>query len=379
MSSIDVIIVTYGSARLIPSCLASLAQSDEVSRVVVVDNASSDGSAEAARRAGADRVIANSCNLGFARAVNTGLAGAGGEAGPAGHVLLLNPDALLGKEALRALRAAFEADPSVAVAGPLLRAEDGTLTAGAARTATLPHTGGSVRAGGRPVSSPAAGVQPAARHRLLRRTVDVGYLFGAAVLVDRRFLTACGGLDERYFLFAEDEDLSGRRARPVAGWCWTAAPRRRTPAGPAAPTGRSPRRSACSPPGACSRSGAGEAARRRTTAASSPPSPRDRRRGGGRRGSRGHRRTAGSSTRPCAGASTRWSPPARAARRRPAPERRGAGGERSRGPAAGARARRRADEPRGGGAGARAPARAARGGPHRVVRGDGRHAPRGAP
>src|SRR5690606_27038519 len=53
------------------------------------------------------------------------------------------------------------------------------------------------------------------------------YVYGAAMLVDRRFLTACGGLDERFFLFAEDEDLcrqaraAGRRVvldgRAVAG------------------------------------------------------------------------------------------------------------------------------------------------------------------
>ena len=212
MRSVDVIIVTYGSARLVPSCLASLAESDQVSRVVVVDNASSDGSADAARRAGADRVVENRRNLGFARAVNAGLAAAGGGAGPAGHVLLLNPDARLGAEALRALCAAFEADPSVAVAGPLLRAEDGALTAGAARAATL-HTGVGQCV---PVIGRSRRLQPGYRlprdAASLRRTVDVGYLFGAAMLVDRRFLTACGGLDERFFLFAEDEDLC-RQAR----------------------------------------------------------------------------------------------------------------------------------------------------------------------
>ena len=212
MSSVDVIIVTYGSARLLPSCLASLAESDEVSRVVVVDNASSDGSAEAARRAGADRVIVNSCNLGFARAVNAGLAAAGGVAGPAGHVLLLNPDARLGKEALRALCAAFRADPSVAVAGPLLRAEDGTLTAGAARAATLRTRVGQCVPGLGRSRRLQPGYSLPRDAASLGRTVDVGYLFGAAMLVDRRFLTACGGLDERFFLFAEDEDLC-RQAR----------------------------------------------------------------------------------------------------------------------------------------------------------------------
>ena len=212
MRSVDAIIVTYGSAGQIPSCLASLAESDDVSRVVVVDNASSDGSAEAARRAGAAVVIENARNVGFARAVNIGLAEAGGAAGPAGLVLLLNPDARLGAEALRALCLAFEADPRVAVAGPLLRAEDGTLTSGAARTATL-FTGVGQCV---PILGRSRRLRPGYRlpgdPDVLRTTVDVGYLFGAAMLVDRRFLTACGGLDERFFLFAEDEDIC-RQAR----------------------------------------------------------------------------------------------------------------------------------------------------------------------
>jgi len=212
MRSVDAIIVTYGSARLIPSCMASLAESDDVSTVVVVDNASSDGSADAARAAGAEVVVENRRNLGFARAVNLGLAAAGGEADPAGLVLLLNPDARLKPEALGTLCEAFEADPSVAVAGPLLRTEDGTLTSGAARAATLftgvgqcvPLLGRSrrLRPGYRLPDDPG----------VLRTTVGVGYLFGAAMLVDRRFLTACGGLDERFFLFAEDEDVC-RQAR----------------------------------------------------------------------------------------------------------------------------------------------------------------------
>ena len=227
MESVDVITVTYGSAALIPSCLASLRQSDRVSRVVVVDNASDDGSAEAAQRTGAAVVIQNDRNLGFARAVNIGLGAAGGEAGSARLVLLLNPDARLSPEALTTLCEDFAADPAVAVAGPLLRADDGSLTAGAGRTATLAGRVGQCV----PVVGRARRLQP--EYALPRdtgalgRPVDVGYLYGAAMLVDRRFLTACGGLDERFFLFAEDEDLcrqarrAGRRVlldgRAVAG------------------------------------------------------------------------------------------------------------------------------------------------------------------
>lgn len=319
MRSVDTIIVTYGSARQIPSCLTSLAESDAVSRVIVVDNASSDGSAEAARRAGAV-VIENVRNVGFARAVNIGLVEAGGAADPAGHILLLNPDARLGAKALRALCLAFEADPRVAVAGPLLRAEDGTLTAGSARTATL-FTGVGQCV---PVLGRSRRLRPGYRlpgdPDVLRATVDVGYLFGAAMLVDRRFLTACGGLDERFFLFAEDEDIcrqaraDGRRvvligraeAAHVGGASSSDVPL--TEAQRLFSTWR------------LFEKWDGRGVRRGITAASSRPSRRaSPPRRSTRRPARASGARPGSSTRPCAPAWTLWSPRVRAPRRRPVP------------------------------------------------------------
>ena len=100
----------------------------------------------------------------------------------------------------------------MAVAGPLLRDEDGVLTAGAGRAATLVTRVGQCV----PLVGRARRLRPdyAVPREPSERSgpVDVGYLYGAAMLVDRRFLGACGGLDERFFLFAEDEDLC-RQAR----------------------------------------------------------------------------------------------------------------------------------------------------------------------
>jgi len=88
-------VVTYNSAAEIEACLACVRGSTDVDRLIVVDNASSDGSAGAARRAGADLVLENDRNVGFARAVNQGL-----EACAAEYVLLLNPDAVVTGDAL---------------------------------------------------------------------------------------------------------------------------------------------------------------------------------------------------------------------------------------------------------------------------------------
>jgi len=176
----------------------------------VVDNASSDGSADVARDREADVVIANDRNLGFARAVNLGLAACSSE-----HVLLLNPDAELGQAALASMRAVLREQTGAAIVAPLLRDPEGVTQSSAGRFATLTRRVG--------LCLPLGGRVPYFRpqYRLLPdlltagRVIDVDYVFGAAMLVDRAFLAAAGGLDERFFLFAEDEDIC-RQAR-VAG------------------------------------------------------------------------------------------------------------------------------------------------------------------
>lgn len=176
----------------------------------MVDNASSDGSADVARDREADVVIANDRNLGFARAVNLGLAACSSE-----HVLLLNPDAELGQAALASMRAVLREQTGAAIVAPLLRDPEGVTQSGAGRFATLTRRVG--------LCLPLGGRVPYFRpqYRLLPdlltagRVIDVDYVFGAAMLVDRAFLAAAGGLDERFFLFAEDEDIC-RQAR-VAG------------------------------------------------------------------------------------------------------------------------------------------------------------------
>jgi N-acetylglucosaminyl-diphospho-decaprenol L-rhamnosyltransferase len=212
LMQVDVIIVTYDSVRQVPMCLGPLVDNDRVSEIVVVDNGSVDGSAEAARQSGASIVVVNEANLGFARAVNIGLRSTSAEL-----VLLLNPDASVDADTLGLLSRDLEADPSVAMVGPLLRDETGALSAGAARAATLSRRIGECV----PLIGRVSGVQ--AEYTLPRdpgvlgKAIDVGYVYGAAMLVDRRFFLECGGLDERFFLFAEDEDLcrqarrSGRR------------------------------------------------------------------------------------------------------------------------------------------------------------------------
>lgn len=113
-------VISYETAGHLPAVLATLAEQDGVDLdVVVVDNASADGSAAAAREAGA-RTVANPDNRGYAGAANQGLAlaaAAGAEA-----LLLLNPDVRLARGHVAALAQVLEEHPRAAsVQGKLWR------------------------------------------------------------------------------------------------------------------------------------------------------------------------------------------------------------------------------------------------------------------
>ncbi len=111
MAEIGIVIVTYNSAAAIGPCLdAALASGAEI---VVVDNASHDATPMEVTRRGV-RLIANTENKGFARAVNQGF-----QALLTPYVLLLNPDAVL-QSSLEPLRAACERERCAAAGGKLL-------------------------------------------------------------------------------------------------------------------------------------------------------------------------------------------------------------------------------------------------------------------
>jgi len=111
---IGIVIVTYNSAREIGACLDAVVSSG--AKVVVVDNASTDGTIEEVRRRGA-HLIANPTNRGFAAATNQGFVVLN-----CPYVLLLNPDAVV-KSGLAALREACELPGSAGSGGQLVDGE----------------------------------------------------------------------------------------------------------------------------------------------------------------------------------------------------------------------------------------------------------------
>ena len=204
---VSVVIVNWNVREHLDRALASVLASGSVPSthlrdIVVVDNASDDGSAEWVRtRFPEVRLIANTSNLGFAAACNQGFAQAEADA-----ALLLNPDAELLPGALDALVAALEADPGAAAAGPKLCGADGQPLSTRRRFPSL--------ATGFLESTIVQDHFPELTH--LRRYYcedlpeqaphEVDWLVGACLLVRRSALVAVGGLDPRFFMYFEELD-----------------------------------------------------------------------------------------------------------------------------------------------------------------------------
>lgn len=209
-TALSIVIVSYNARRELEACLDSVTAQPSLAaaEVIVVDNASSDGSAEAAdARAPRIRLIRQDRNTGFAAANNVGIRASSGEL-----ILLLNSDTIVPSGAIDRLIGRLRAHPSAAAAGPRLvdahgRAElsFGPMISPSAELRqkalmALHHRGFT------PVS---AWVE-----RTTRREQFVDWVSGAALLVRRVEAEAVGLLDERFFLYTEDVDFcAALRAR----------------------------------------------------------------------------------------------------------------------------------------------------------------------
>lgn len=220
--ALTVVVVTHNSAPLLPALFASLDQGlagVDPTEVVVVDNASSDGSADLARSlAPAATVVDAGGNVGYAAAINLGVR----SRRHAGAVLVLNPDVRLTPGAAGALVAALD-DPSVGIAAPRIEDEDGVLQLSLRRTPTVARALGEAVVGGRLAGRfPPCGEMVADR-RVYESDTDADWATGAALAIAPRCLDAVGDWDESFFLYSEETDYAlrahdaGLRLRYVAG------------------------------------------------------------------------------------------------------------------------------------------------------------------
>ena len=208
---VTAVIVSHNTRDDLRRCLRSLqAHAGLPCEVVVVDNASADGSAD---MVGAEfpetRLFRNRENVGFSRANNQGLSAAA-----AAYVLILNSDAELTSGALPALAALLDARPRVGAVGPRTLNPDGTLQVsfGPALTPLAEwRTRRLVRGVKR--RDPAALAEAEVRAAVER---EPDWVSGSCLLARKDALAAVGGFDEAFFLYEEDVDLCLRLRR--AGW-----------------------------------------------------------------------------------------------------------------------------------------------------------------
>lgn len=216
MSALDlaIVIVSYNAREDLEACLSRLRDNPPraTHQTIVVDNASTDGSADAAMAFGpAVRVIEAGDNLGFARGTNIGIA-----ATDSRLILLLNSDTLPSPGDIDRLVAVLETHNDVAAVGPRLVDAEGRLEISFGPMMTpwaelWQKTLGRAHAAGVPGLT--AFVERRARHPRL-----VDWVSGACLLVRRTDVAAVNGLDERFFLYTEDVDFCASlraRARQV--------------------------------------------------------------------------------------------------------------------------------------------------------------------
>jgi GT2 family glycosyltransferase len=215
---------------LLRACLASLradlAEGAPGARVVVVDNASTDGSAEMVRAEFADTVlIANHHNLGYVKANNLAMRHLGLDKAvpnvedPPAYVWLLNPDTVVHRGAARALLEFMQAHPRCGLCGPKLINPDGSLQHGAFALPGLVQLALETQ----PMLWRFRNTWLDGRYSAARYAgppFRVGYPLGAAMFARADAIRAVGLLDEGYEMYAEEVDWAMRmRAAGWEAWC----------------------------------------------------------------------------------------------------------------------------------------------------------------
>jgi hypothetical protein len=236
MPDVSIVVVNWNTREMLATCLRTAQEmADEVSiELVVVDNASTDGSQDMLRQQfpGA-RLILNTQNVGFARANNQGVAAAQGRC-----VLLLNSDAFLLPRSLSAMVELADANPHLGLVGAHLLNSDGTFQASYTPFPSLWQEFLILSGLGRLFFGryyPSRGPQES------RGPQPVDYVEGACLLARREAYQAVGGMDEGFFMYAEEVDLCYALIR--AGWqVWYHPDARVTHLGGASSRNRKPQR-----------------------------------------------------------------------------------------------------------------------------------------
>ncbi len=192
---LSIVIVNWNVRELLRKCLKSIEKySFDTSEIIVVDNASNDGSADMVRENFSEvNYIKNTENRGFAAACNQGIKVAQGT-----YILFLNPDTQLQEESLAILTAFLDAHPNAGVVAPQLINTDGSIQPSVRKFPTI-------------VSALRSFFHlPQRKDESFSETTEVEQPMGACLLVRRSVLETVGFFDEQFFLWFEEVDLCKR-------------------------------------------------------------------------------------------------------------------------------------------------------------------------
>lgn len=211
---VAIVIVSYNTKKLLLECLASVVESARSipHEIVVVDNASQDGSSDAVRQAYPGIIlIGNPTNKGFGAACNQAI-----QSTSSPFILLLNSDARLTREAFLALIGCLYGQERCGAAGCRLVSEQGR---------EMVNTWNFLTPFNQALEQ--LNITPRLNSRTLRRThqvspsadhcdCSVDWIDGACLMLRRKALDEIGLFDEQFFMYSEDEDLCHRLHKE--GW-----------------------------------------------------------------------------------------------------------------------------------------------------------------
>ena len=206
---LSIIIVNYNVKEFLQNLLYSIekASTNITKEVIVVDNASDDGSVNLIKeKFPSVKLIENQSNVGFGIANNQALKMANGK-----FLLLINPDAVVSEDTFDKMICFFKKNPDAGLAGCKILNPDGTLQLACRRSFPGPWTSFCKVTG---LSNLFPGSKLFARYNLtyldIDRTYEVDAISGSFMMIRREVYEKVGGFDEHFFMYGEDLDLSYR-------------------------------------------------------------------------------------------------------------------------------------------------------------------------
>ncbi len=189
---IDIVIVSFNTRELLERCLQTIkVHTDVPYRIIVVDNKSHDGSAQAAKQLGWPEltVIENKRNVGYAKACNQGI-----RVGASPYIILLNSDIMVTTSWVSPMIECMRTDPTIAVVGPKLVDQENRIAGAGVVGSYANHW--------------SRGYMEPDEPGKYDTQEDCISVCGAAYLIRRDLLPTIGLFDEGYFFYFEETDYS---------------------------------------------------------------------------------------------------------------------------------------------------------------------------